>query len=101
MGYWRFRRTAQLIPGVRLNLNKSSVSTRFGVRGAGYTIGPKGERVTVGLPGTGLSYTEQSTKQINAVPRSFWQSFWKAIGIGLLVAMSIMTSLIGAALRRR
>jgi hypothetical protein len=101
MGYWRFRRTAQLLPGVRLNLNKSSVSTRFGVRGAGYTIGPKGERLTVGLPGTGLSYTEQSNEQGNAVPRSFWRSFWTGIGIGLLVAMSIMTSMLTAALRRR
>lgn len=30
----------------------------FGVRGAHYTVGPRGRRVTVGLPGTGLYYTQ-------------------------------------------
>lgn len=32
-----------------------------GVRGAHYTIGPRGRRATVGLPGTGLSYTTYSS----------------------------------------
>ena len=76
-------------------LNKSSISTRFGVHGAGYTIGPKGERVTVGLPGTGLSYTEQGDD--TAVTGSFWRSFWAGVGIGLLVTMSrILKSLFPA-----
>src|ERR1700730_8283699 len=54
----RFRRTITLIPGVRLNLSKSGVSTSLGPRGMHYTIGPKGTRTTVGLPGSGLSYTQ-------------------------------------------
>jgi hypothetical protein len=56
----RFRRSFRLIPGIRLNLGKSGVSTSIGRRGAWFTVGPKGARATVGIPGTGLSYTEQS-----------------------------------------
>jgi hypothetical protein len=60
MGSFRFRRTIGLIPGLRLNLSKTGVSASVGVRGAHVTLGGKGIRTTVGLPGTGLSYTEQS-----------------------------------------
>lgn len=58
MGYFRFQRRVQLIPGVRMNLSKSGASLSFGVRGAHYTVGPRGRRVTVGIPGTGLYYSE-------------------------------------------
>jgi hypothetical protein len=57
---FRFRRSFRLIPGIRLNLSKSGVSTSIGTRGAWLTIGRRGTRATVGIPGTGLSYTEQS-----------------------------------------
>lgn len=32
----------------------------MGVRGAHVTFGPSGTRETVGIPGTGVSYTQQS-----------------------------------------
>jgi hypothetical protein len=53
----RFQRRIRIAPGISLNLNKNSVSTSFGQRGAHITVGPKGKRSTIGLPGTGLSYT--------------------------------------------
>src|ERR1700681_374192 len=59
MGF-RFRRSFKVLPGFRLNLSKSGVSTSVGRRGLWFTIGPRGTRTTVGIPGTGLSYTEQS-----------------------------------------
>ena len=58
MGF-RFRRSVKLLPGVRLNFSKSGVSTSIGARGAHVTVGHGQVRETVGLPGTGLSYTEQ------------------------------------------
>lgn len=61
MGFFRFRRSVKLFPGVRLNLSRSGVSTSIGRPGAWFTIGPRGTRTTIGIPGTGLSYTEQST----------------------------------------
>jgi len=59
MGF-RFRRSVRLFPGLRLNVSRSRVSGSIGGRGAWLTIGPKGTRATLGIPGTGLSYTEQS-----------------------------------------
>jgi len=59
MGF-RFRRSFKVAPGLRLNLSKSEMSTSVGRRGLWFTVGPRGTRTTVGIPGTGLSYTEQS-----------------------------------------
>ena len=58
MGF-RFRRSIKVAPGVRINLSKSGVSTSIGARGAHVTIGHGQVRETVGIPGSGLSYTEQ------------------------------------------
>jgi hypothetical protein len=52
----RFRRTVKLLPGVRLNLSRSGVSTTVGVRGASVTVGKQGTYANVGLPGSGVSY---------------------------------------------
>ena len=60
MGF-RFRRSVKLFPGVRLNVSRSGLSASFGIRGAHVTLGPKGTRTTVGIPGTGISYTETSS----------------------------------------
>jgi len=54
---FRFWRRVRLAPGVTLNLSKSNASLSFGPRGAKYTISPRGNRATAGLPGTGLFYT--------------------------------------------
>jgi tetratricopeptide (TPR) repeat protein len=54
---FRFWRRVRLAPGVTLNLSKSTASLSFGPRGAKYTLSPRGNRVTAGLPGTGLFYT--------------------------------------------
>jgi hypothetical protein len=54
---WRFRRTIRLLPGVRLNLSKSGISTSLGGPGATLNLGKHGARATFGLPGTGLSYS--------------------------------------------
>lgn len=60
-----FQKRVRILPGVTLNFSKSGVSTSFGVRGARITKGHGKTRVTVGLPGSGLSYTQQvQNKQI-------------------------------------
>lgn len=56
MGF-RFRRSLKLFPGVRIFLSRSGISTSIGTRGAHITVGHGKVRETVGLPGTGLSYT--------------------------------------------
>jgi hypothetical protein len=54
---FRFQRRIGIVPGVRLNISKSGLSASIGERGAHLTIG-RTPRVTVGLSGTGISYTE-------------------------------------------
>lgn len=57
----RFRKSIKIAPGLKINLNKDSVSATVGKRGAHYTINSKGKRTaSVGIPGTGLSYTSTS-----------------------------------------
>jgi hypothetical protein len=61
MGALRFRRSIKIAPGLRLNINKTSVGLSAGVRGARYSINSSGRRTrSVGIPGTGLSYRSQS-----------------------------------------
>jgi hypothetical protein len=58
MGF-RFHRRIRVMPGVRLNIGKRGISTSIGARGAWLTFRPGHKiRTTVGLPGTGISYTE-------------------------------------------
>jgi hypothetical protein len=59
-GYLRLRRTMRLAPGVRINLSKSGLSTSFGPRGLHYTVGHGRRRATIGIPGSGVSYTTYS-----------------------------------------
>lgn len=68
MGF-RFQKRVRILPGVTLNFSKSGVSTSFGVRGARITKGRGKTRVTVGLPGSGLSYTEQVQNKPSARSR--------------------------------
>lgn len=57
----RFRKSIKVAPGVKINLNKNSVSATVGTKGAHYTVNSKGKKTsTVGIPGTGLSYTSSS-----------------------------------------
>lgn len=56
MGYFRFRKTFSILPGVRINLSKTGVSGSLGGHGATVNIGKNGPNVTLGAPGTGLSY---------------------------------------------
>ena len=65
MGF-RFRRSVKILPGVRLNFSRSGVSTSVGTRGAHVTIGHGQLRETVGIPGTGGSYTEVHRTQTEA-----------------------------------
>lgn len=60
MGF-KFRKSIKIAPGVKLNLNKKSAGITFGGKGFHHTINTKGNRTTsVGIPGTGLSYSTSS-----------------------------------------
>ncbi len=53
----RYRKTWTIFPGVKINLSKTGVSTSVGGKGATFNMGTQGRRmITLGIPGTGLSY---------------------------------------------
>lgn len=56
---FRFRKSFNIAPGVKLNLSKGGLSTSVGKAGAILNIGRKGNKATVGLPGTGASYQRE------------------------------------------
>ena len=87
MGF-RFRKTIGLGPGVRLNISKRGLSSvSIGRRGATLNVSGRGVRETVGLPGTGPSYTTS--------PRGGPIGAILAIG----VALGLLYALISAMLR--
>jgi hypothetical protein len=101
MGF-RFHRTVRLLPGLRLNLSKSGVSASIGTRGAWLTFGRKGTRTTVGLPGTGISYTRTSSahehQDVGAPPVRASRS-WLVVLLVMLAIAAVVGWLIGVAMR--
>lgn len=63
MGF-RFRKSFKIAPGVRVNLNKKSASISVGTKGARITKSTSGRTTTtVGIPGTGISYSQSHTSK--------------------------------------
>ena len=53
---FRFRRTIQILPGVRLNIGKNGLSFSVGQKGSSVTLNKSGIHSNVGAPGTGMSF---------------------------------------------
>jgi hypothetical protein len=97
MGF-RFRKSIKIAPGVRLNVSKGGTSWSIGRRGATLNVGGKnGPRATGGIPGTGLSYSENltsSTKPEDASPgvpestKIATTIFWIVAGLFFLWALT-------------
>ena len=100
MGF-RFRRTVRLLPGLRLNVSKSGVSASVGTRGAWLTFGRNGTRATVGLPGTGISYTTTSStdenQNVGTAPRRA-SARWLVVLLTMLAIAAGIGWLIGVAM---
>ncbi len=87
----RFRRTIKIIPGVRLNVTKSGVSTTIGPRGARTTISSRRVTNTVDIPGSGLSYsTSSSVRPATAVPARRSRGLMVCLGLVLLTSSAML-----------
>jgi hypothetical protein len=91
MGF-RLTRRLSIIPGLRVNLSKSGASLSIGHRAAWYTVGPRGRRVSLGLPGTGLYWTEKVPPA--APPHAGHQAVF-ALAVVLLALAAIVQSFHG------
>lgn len=58
MGF-RFRKSIKILPGLKINLTHKGISSAsIGKPGASVNIEKKGTQTSVGIPGTGLSYSK-------------------------------------------
>ncbi len=65
---WRFRKSFKILPGVRWNLGKRGSSLSLGGRGVTVNVSKRGTRTTLGIPGTGLSYSTSTKHSANPPP---------------------------------
>jgi hypothetical protein len=61
MGF-RFRRSIRLFQGFRVNLSRSTSSVSIDRRGATFNVSERSARATVGIVGTGASYTPPTSR---------------------------------------
>lgn len=58
----RFRKSFKVAPGVRFNVSAKGVGASFGGKGLRYSVNSRGRRTsTVGIPGSGISYSSTSS----------------------------------------
>lgn len=91
----RFRKSFKIAPGVKVNLNKKSAGVTIGTKGAHYTVNTSGKRTaSVGLPGTGLSYSTTSGGGKKGSKRKATKkdTFNKVIGIVIAVVAIACTA---------
>lgn len=56
---WRFRKSFKLLPGVRLNVSRSGISTTIGGAPFSVNVGPRGVYSNTSIPGTGIFARER------------------------------------------
>lgn len=91
----RFRKSFKVAPGVKVNLNKKSAGVTIGTKGAHYTVNTSGKRTaSVGLPGTGLSYSTSSGGGKKGARRKATKkdTFNKVLGIVIAVVAIACTA---------
>lgn len=60
----RFKKSVKIAPGVKINFNKKSTSVTIGTKHARKTFSSTGKTTTtVGIPGTGISYSETTSSK--------------------------------------
>ncbi|AVK47522.1 hypothetical protein AXY43_05505 [Clostridium sp. MF28] len=62
---WGFRKSVNIMPGVKINLSRSGPSISLGPKGLKYNINSRGSRVRCSIPGTGVYYTKNLSDSVN------------------------------------
>jgi hypothetical protein len=93
-----FRRV-RLAPGISLNLSGSGPSLSFGVRGAHLTVGWTGMRQTVGIPGTGIFYTNREgwRSGVHSSPSVHGNEGSGGAAVAVVVVIVVLAALLRAA----
>ena len=88
----RFRKSIGVLPGVKFNMSKTGVSTSLGGHGATVNLGTKTRSVTLGIPGTGLSYRVP----LNASAVLLVVALAVVVGVAYLIAPNLVGTLLHA-----
>jgi len=90
MGF-RLRKRIKLLPGLWLNLSKTGVSTSIGGKGVTVNIKDGKTKTTIGIPGTGISYSEATPKPHEAQkPQRATIPAWVWVLLFVVVMAAIM-----------
>ncbi|MFW6586583.1 DUF4236 domain-containing protein [Acinetobacter baumannii] len=68
---FRFKKSIKILPGIKLNISKNGLnSVTIGKPGSSVNISKKGKQATVGIPGTGLSYSQKFPSRVDTHSKS-------------------------------
>lgn len=88
----RFRKRIKIFPGVWFNLSKSGISTSIGGKGLTVNLKDGKTKTTVGIPGSGLSYSktsgdkpEKATSTRKPIPTWVWALIFAIISLVLIL----------------
>ena len=96
----RFRRSTKIAPGVKVNLSKKNVGVTVGSKGAHYSVNTSGKKTTtVGVPGTGVSFVDVSSKKGGGSTQSTAEPRLPSKGIYIaLLVLAVLLAIFGVAL---
>lgn len=99
---FRFHKRIKILPGLRLNVGKTGISSTVGRRGLSVTSGKRGTYLNTGLPGTGLSLRQRlssgntTTNQAQAQQLHILQRSYNSVGkILYIIAVLCILLIIG------
>lgn len=88
---WRFRRSVRLFGGLRVNLSKTGPSLTLHEGPVSLTVGHGRVRRTLGLHGTGISYTESmKIAPLRVAPASQTPTGSSGVVLAVIVVGAIM-----------
>lgn len=91
------RRSIKIGKHTKLNISKSGLGISTGTKGARVSIGPHGVRKTIGIPGTGISYTKQQNfkkrNKIQQISKNPPGSVAFSIFVGFIVFLCVIKAL--------
>ena len=100
MGF-RFHRSVRILPFLRLHFSRDGVSASLGWQGANVRLGRRGARGTVGIPGTGASYSAPLGPPAEAatIPdRRRSRAPRRSRAVGYFLAVLVLAFLVGASI---
>ncbi|MBK5263340.1 MAG: DUF4236 domain-containing protein [Peptostreptococcaceae bacterium] len=89
MGF-NFRRSKNIGKGFRINMTQNGPGLSFGKKGARVTVNKDGVRGSVGIPGSGMSYSKQKSFTKNELYRK-----WSKILGWIIFAVAIAAIVLG------